>query len=174
LSSTNSNAQISAKTSSSGAVRTSGRSNDGSCSKNEIALFQCNANNKIISICGVREPSPHGRYHLTKGGSLDFVYPVKNGKLPPIKWARMGYSGGGEIQYSFFNEGYQYIVYSKIIRKGFDSKRRPLHDFIAGVHVRKDGITKSQLRCDNPEEAAKNENDPSHFMEQGDFVFLDD
>ena len=125
-----------------------------------------------ISVCaGSDGPGRRiARYRIGTPRHLEFEYPDSS-NASPIRWARTGYSGGGELQYRFINSGHEYIIYSSVTRDGLDRQHRPIPRFDAGVLVRREGRILSHLHCDNAEDAARGYEEPSDFMLEGEFIF---
>lgn len=144
------------------------------CHGNEAALFQCRAGGGRVDVCGGTDPSGrrYAQYRTGEAGHVASVYPERAGDSSPIRWAIMGYAGGGEIQYRFTKGGRDYIIYDRVVRDE-DRLRRPIPRFEAGVVVRLNGVTRSHLHCDNPEEN-RSYSRSEDFMPEGEFVFFDE
>lgn len=144
------------------------------CDDAESALMQCRVGSRTVSICaGVdRASQSYAQYRSGTPQNVELEYPGNSTSSAPIRWARTSYAGGGEIQYRFFNGGYEYIVYDRTVRAGVDRRGRPVPRFEAGMVVRRGGSVQSHLRCDNASEAGRGYTEPSDFMPEGEFVAL--
>lgn len=105
------------------------------CMAGEQPLFACPIGRKLVSVCS------SGR-----GATYRFGTPAKVELLSTaLSYARTWYSGGGEAQISFSNNGVRYIVYDRAVRTSFDGHNDT--QFSAGVLIQKDGRTISNARC---------------------------
>ena len=118
---------------------------DRMCRAAESVLFGCRIGKRWLAVCGGTNASglPYAQYRIGYPRQIELEYPNVNDGSPPLRWARTGYSGGGELQYIFNIKHSEHIVYSRVIRTGFDRKHRPIHKFESGVVVRKEGAIES-------------------------------
>jgi hypothetical protein len=72
------------------------------------------------------------------------------------------YSGGGALQIRFSNGGFDYAVYSRTVRTGFNGRNNPR--FSAGVLVRRGGRLLSNRSCTT---AVGGDAQPEDFMPEG-------
>jgi hypothetical protein len=91
-----------------------------------------------------------------------------------MTWSRHAYSGGGETQIAFARNGFDYVVYSRVVRTGFGPEGRHDPQDQAGVFVKKGGRTISDRRCtEAPGPAASapwvDEDAAEEFLEEGRF-----
>jgi hypothetical protein len=145
----------------------------GRCLDTEVTLFNCRAGNRSVAICGgtTRDRTRYARYSSGTRDNTDLEYPLDTNS-PPIRWARRGFSGGGGIQYMFFNNGNQYIAYSNITAIDHDRLHRPIPGFYAGVFVQRAGVVVSELQCTNAEDAGRGYDDPADYMPEGEYQEL--
>jgi hypothetical protein len=81
------------------------------CEAAETTIFACTLENgKALSVCSQGGDTATYRY----GGSPPELV-IQGGR-----WARVGYSGGGELQIAFDNGETRYIVFSRTVRTRFD------------------------------------------------------
>ena len=80
------------------------------CSVQETPIFACKlTNGKRVAVCGSGEWLGHYRY-----GSAKPELALDGGR-----YAYAMYSGGGESQIEFTNDGHRYIVFSRMVRTNF-------------------------------------------------------
>jgi hypothetical protein len=65
----------------------------------------------------------------------------------PARWASVAYAGGGEAQIAFAREGYDYIVFSRIVRTGFSEGQPNDPEMTDGVIVRRAGEDVATRTC---------------------------
>ena len=81
------------------------------CEAEETTIYACTLQNgKALSVCSRGGDMATYRYG---GSSPELV-------LQGGRWARVGYSGGGELQIAFDNGETRYIVFSRTVRTRFD------------------------------------------------------
>ena len=107
------------------------------CARPEVTLFSCPVGVKTVSVCA-------------HGGQAVYRY----GKVPRIeieghrlKFAETAFSGGGESQIVFENNGYRYIVYDSTVRTSFGADGKHDPKFMTGLIVQKAGRTISNASC---------------------------
>lgn len=116
------------------------RAHAAACAADETPIFACKfPDGKRVAVCG------------TKRGKAEYRF---GGDTPELvlsggKRAYTMYSGGGEGQIAFDNGDTRYIVFSRIIRTGFDERgnRPALSD---GVIVERAGQFLAIKKCDDP------------------------
>ena len=101
------------------------------------AVFSCKAGPRLVQV--VRSGSTLS-YRSTRNGRLELQ--ISGGVL-----ARTGFSGGGEIQTTFRNRGWRYVVYDRIVRTGFSGNNAPEEQ--AGVDVFEGARLVTHVRCDD-------------------------
>ena len=80
------------------------------CASGETPVFACDLpNGKRVAVCGLGEHL--GRYRY--GGESPEL------QIDGGEYAYAMYSGGGESQIAFENEGHRYIVFSRMVRTNF-------------------------------------------------------
>lgn len=118
---------------------------DSHCTKQELTLFNCRIDKKVVSVCASEPVSTKSGYLQYRFGSLaapELIYPSK--KIRPGKWLSgntLIFSGGGGAYLRFIRNRYHYVVYTAI-GHGWGEK--------AGVSIEKDGYRKVNLSCSNP------------------------
>lgn len=124
------------------------RASAASCLAGEQPVFACRAGQRAITLCG----TPRGAeitgvtYRMQNNGRTELTY----GRTPRerMDWGYRGYSGGGEAQAMFDRGGYKYVVFSRVVRTGFETTNNPRFD--AGVLVQRGGRTLQTIRCTAP------------------------
>lgn len=121
------------------------------CRANEQVVFQCPIGGRMASVCAGRSLDvPTVQYRFGRPGKIELEHPKAAGKL---SWARTGYSGGGELQINFSNEGYRYVLYSRMVRTGFGAEgNNPKSE--TGVAVIRRNKVISDRRCNDPDKEA--------------------
>lgn len=133
-----------------GAEAGAGRAETGLCQPGEDVIFQCSAGREMVAVCAGQAGAgtSYVQYRFGSPGNIELAYPAeRRGGPGTLKWARTGYSGGGEAQIGFTNGGHQYVVYSRVVRTGFgaDGQNNPQEE--AGLFVKKDGKLVSEKKC---------------------------
>lgn len=105
----------------------------------ERVAFTCRAGPRVVSV--VRSGSTLA-YRSTRGGAVEIQ--VSGGRM-----AERAYSGGGELQASFVNGPWTYVVYERVVRTGFGRTNDPRDE--AGVDVLLRGHAASSRSCSDPE-----------------------
>lgn len=81
------------------------------CSDAETTIFACTVKGgKTVSVCSTGGKSATYRF----GGNEPEI------ELQGGSWARVGYSGGGELQIAFDNDDTRYVVFSRTVRTNFE------------------------------------------------------
>lgn len=106
------------------------------CSAGERPLFACPIGRKLVSVCS------NGKAATYRFGQLGRVELSSN----KLAFADAMYSGGGETQISFMNNGFNYIVFDRGVRQMVRGELGGTA-FSAGVLVRKNGRTVSKSEC---------------------------
>ena len=81
-----------------------------SCREEEITIWACTMENgKRVAICS------------TGGAAATYRYGADTAEieLEGGRWARVGYSGGGELQIAFDNGDTRYVAFGRTIRTNF-------------------------------------------------------
>lgn len=153
------------------------------CRTGEKFLFACDLGRSKVAVCGGTSPSgrDYAQYRFGRPGRLELVHPagLEEG-AGSMTWAFTGYSGGGESQIRFVNEGVEYVVYSSVTRAGFDEENFSAHDFRGGLLVRRGNRTLSKMSCQASADAQPDINNGAdaqvdlmmtkRFMPEGAFV----
>lgn len=111
------------------------------CAADETPIFSCKfRDEKRVAVCGVSEW--HGRYRFGR----DTAELELNGG----NYAYTMYSGGGEGQIAFDNGDTRYIVFSRMVRTGFDENgnRPAISD---GIVIERGGRFVDIKLCDDPD-----------------------
>lgn len=111
------------------------------CSADETPIFACKfKDGKRVAVCGVSEW--YGRYRF---GSATTELDLNGGN-----YAYTMYSGGGEGQIAFVNGDTRYIVFSRMVRTGFDENgNRPA--FSDGIVIERGGKFLDIKLCEDPD-----------------------
>lgn len=120
------------------------------CRADEIAVFECEAEETLIAICtGRTSPSRMTtQYRYGRLGAIEFSYPdpSRNHENNMYFWMK-GYSGGGESRIEFWNAGYLYAVYDRITRTSFGHDGRHDPQVESGVSIMRAGDEIRDRRC---------------------------
>lgn len=121
------------------------------CRTGEQALFQCQAGAKTIALCaGGVGGERYVQYRFGTPGNVELAYPARG--MAGLARANIPFSGGGETQVNFSNGDFQYSVFSRMIRTGFDERgNRP--QFSAGVSIFRGGQQLTDHGCTAPVDA---------------------
>ncbi len=111
------------------------------CTADEEAIFACTLENgKRVAVCSDTPGLAQYRYG---GDGPELV--LAGGELGIV-----GYSGGGESQIAFDNDGYRYVVFSRMVRTNFTADE-PNYPAISDGVVLLEGERLADLhRCDDP------------------------
>jgi hypothetical protein len=126
------------------------------CTVNEVALFTCNTNNRIISLCGSKEtsgPNSYIQYRFGKPNKVELVYPEQKKPITP-KIFETGYNtyshGSQESAVSFSIGSYTYTIHSDLILDGSDEMNNAEPSEYgphAGVLIERKGNTIRDISC---------------------------
>lgn len=107
------------------------------CLPGETALFQCPIGGQHVAVCA-RDAVATYRYGLP--GRIEL-------SSRRLRFARQGFSGGGEAQITATNGAYRYTVFDRLVRTGFgpDGLNHPGED--AGLIVRHGDRIVSTRQC---------------------------
>jgi hypothetical protein len=157
------------------------------CRAGELFIFACSLGREMVAVCGGRSPSGRGYAQYRHGvpGNLDLVYPGALDAGPgSLSSAFRGYSGGGESQIRFVNDGVEYVVYSRMTRTGFGPDGNNNNDFEGGLFVRRGTRMISNRRCvasadpqpdvNNGADATVDLSTAERYMPEGAFVEWDE
>jgi hypothetical protein len=126
----------------------------GLCAPDETVLFQCSlAEGKRVAVCASSAASS-ASYRFGKPGAVELEYPGTAG-AGRLSWAQTAYSGGGEAQIRFAKDGYDYVVYSRVVRTGFAPGGTNDPKDEAGVLVLKGERVVANNRCVAAEDPAE-------------------
>ena len=109
------------------------RIHQAACKPDETPIFTCTfADGKRVAVCGAGEWLGHYRF----GGATPEI------ELAGGKYANAMYSGGGEDQIAFDNGDTRYIVFSRMVRTGFDENGNApaISDDTEGPPIRTDHL----------------------------------
>jgi hypothetical protein len=111
------------------------------CSPKEAPIFACNlGNGKRIAVCSGGEYSAQYRY-----GSSTPELVIDGGEF-----GYQMYSGGGEGQIAFNNEGFRYVVFSRMVRTNFTAGEPNYPALTDGVIVLRGEDFVAMHLCDDP------------------------
>ena len=108
------------------------------CSRGEKRLFSCGIGRKLVSVCSRSDGT--ATYRFGRPGHVQ----MRAGNL---RFAQRAYSGGGEQQIWFENNGYRYVVYERLVRTAFGQDGRHDPQASAGLLVQQGGKTLSDRQC---------------------------
>lgn len=138
------------------------------CRSGESAIHQCRTTaGKALAICSAGGATATYRY-----GSAKPEIEVESGR-----WARVGYSGGGELQIAFDNGDTTYVVFSRTIRTNFTADKPNNPAMSDGVIVLRQGkFAGMQLCADGGNGADYNESTEAAMqrLPQSDDLFTDE
>ena len=147
----------------------------GLCSAGETPLFQCRIGAEQVAVCGGRSASgqSYAQYRSEQPGAVTMSYPAgREGGAGNMVRASIPYSGGGEAQFHFTNQGDHTIVYSRVVRTGFGTTNNP--QFSAGVAVRRGGRLVSDRACSDGDSANVDLGAAEPFVPEGAPARFDD
>lgn len=133
------------------------------CVVTEQVIFQCRIGSRMASVCA-NKSTKAAQYRFGKPGAVELAYPASSSGS--ITWARVGYSGGGELQLSFSNNQHKYILYSRVVRTGFGPGTND-PSFEAGVAVARGNKLVSDRRCSDTDDPFRS--DPESVLSEGEF-----
>lgn len=131
------------------------------CAVGEAVIFHCGIGRKMVSVCGGRATAPHAQYRFGTPGDIELAFPGP-GEQSRLVYEREAYSGGGALRIMFTRGGYDYAVYSRTVRTGFNGRNNP--QFSDGVMVSRGGRLVSDRACTSPVRA---DAQPEDFMAEG-------
>ena len=142
------------------------------CHPGEAVIFACNIGAKLAAVCGGKSPSGArcAQYRYGVPGKLELTYPG-DGASGGLAHAETAYSGGGESQILFKNAGFQYVVYSRMVRTNFKANEPNNPAFEAGVAVMKGDKLVGNRKCANPSDVDVDVAAASKFMPEGEFIY---
>lgn len=142
------------------------------CRPGETVIFACAIGQKLAAVCGGTSASgaTYAQYRYGLPGKLELTYPG-DGASGGLSHAETAYSGGGESQVLFTNGGFQYVVYSRMVRTNFKANQPNNPAFEAGVEVIKGDKLVGNRKCANPENVDVDTEAAGKFMPEGDFVY---
>ncbi len=109
------------------------------CAADETPIFTCNfKDGKRVAVCGAGEGN--GRYRY--GGSTPEI------EINGGQYASVMYSGGGEAQIAFDNGDTRYIVFSRMVRTGFDADGNNVPAISDGIVIERSGKFLDIKLCD--------------------------
>ena len=112
------------------------------CKADETPIFTCKlSGGKRVAVCGAGEWQGHYRY----GGDTPEL------ELDGGQYGYTMYSGGGEGQIAFDNGDTRYIVFSRMVRTGWDDEGHNLPAISDGVVVERGGKFLDIKLCDDPD-----------------------
>ena len=107
------------------------------CARPEVTLFSCPVGLKSVSVCA------HGDQAVYRYGKVPRIELEGN----RLSFAETAFSGGGETQIIFENNGYRYIIYDSLVRTGFGANGLHRPKATTGLMVQKSGRIVSNARC---------------------------
>lgn len=105
----------------------------------ERIAYSCKAGDRTVQVIRIGDVLA---YRSFRSGRLEL-------QVPGGRTARAMYSGGGELQASFRNGPWIYVVYERTVRRGFGRHNDTV--FEAGVDVVRGNRTVSRRSCDDSE-----------------------
>ena len=144
----------------------------GLCRTDELVIFQCAAARKRVALCAGRTRSGERsiQYRFGTPDLIELVFPPDPEEGPTrMHWARHGYSGGGEMQVRFATGGFDYVVYSRVVRTGFGPDGHFDPRFESGVAVVRDNRLVSDITCREPPDPWVHEQGIESFLPEGEF-----
>lgn len=121
------------------------------CQAAEQPLFQCRIGRRQVALCagGGAEGERYVQYRYGRPGRVELAFPERG--RAGLSWARIGYSGGGEMQVNFTNEGRRHVLYSRMVRTRFDGVNNAPR-FSAGVAVIRGDRTIFDQQCSDTDD----------------------
>ncbi|WP_120717721.1 hypothetical protein [Tsuneonella amylolytica] len=108
------------------------------CRAGETAIFQCRTGTgETIAVCSAG------------GGTARYAFGRASPEIELTggRWARIGYSGGGELQIAFDNGPVRYVVFSRTVRTNFAAGEPNDPAMSDGVVVLRDGRFDGMQTC---------------------------
>ncbi len=129
------------------------------CLRGEEPLFSCPVRERIASVCG------RGGEAVYRFGHPSRIELQARG----LTNAERAFSGAGETQIAFENNGSRYVIYDRLVRTSFGAAGHHDPQATAGVIVRKGGKLVSNATCDGSGGAGISPT-ASKYMSGGAFV----
>lgn len=108
------------------------------CGPKETTIFACAVRSgKTLAVCSSGGNSATYRF----GGDRPEI------ELEGGRWARAGYSGGGELQIAFENSNTSYVVFSRMVRTNFTAGEPNNPAMSDGVVVLQNGQFRGMQLC---------------------------
>jgi hypothetical protein len=126
------------------------------CTTDEVSVFSCNTNNRIISLCGSKKNSgstSYVQYRFGRPNRIELVYPEqkKPATAKTFKTRFNNYAHGSTESTVSFSIGiYTYTVHSDLILGGSDEMNNAepgVYGPHAGVLIEKRGETIRDITC---------------------------
>ncbi|RNJ63473.1 MAG: hypothetical protein EDM03_03425 [Porphyrobacter sp. IPPAS B-1204] len=112
------------------------------CAADETPVFTCTfKDGKRVAVCGAGEGN--GRYRF--GGATPEI------EIDGGQYTSVMYSGGGESQIAFDNGDTRYIVFSRMVRTGFDEDGNNLPAISDGIVIERGGKFLDIKLCEDPD-----------------------
>ena len=112
------------------------------CAADEVPIFTCTfRNGKRVAVCGAGEWSGQYRY----GGDTPEIA-INGGQ-----YASVMYAGGGEAQIAFDNGDTRYIVFSRMVRTGYDEDGNNVPAISDGIVIERGGRFLDIRLCEGPD-----------------------
>lgn len=109
------------------------------CASDEVPIFTCTfRNGKRVAVCGAGEWTGQYRY----GGDTPEIA-INGGQ-----YASVMYAGGGEAQIAFDNGDTRYIVFSRMVRTGYDEDGNNVPAISDGIVIERGGRFLDIRLCD--------------------------
>lgn len=125
------------------------------CTAQEVVLFSCETESRIISLCGSiipNESTNYMQYRYGKPDNVEIAYPKTN--KPPIKVFSRHFeswdNGSAELVISFKNGKYIYSVYADLLvgsPDAMNNDRSGEYGHHAGVRVTSNGKLLRDIKC---------------------------
>ncbi len=146
----------------------------GLCGPGETVIFECRLGAKRVAVCGgTGTAGAYAQYRLGTPAKLELEYPARtDGGLGGMHHAETAYSGGGEAQVIFPSGGFQYVVYSRMVRTNFKANEPNDPAFEAGVEVLKGDKAVSKRKCTPTGGGDVDVEAAAKFMPEGEFIYL--
>lgn len=120
------------------------------CGPKETTIFACTVGSgKTLAVC--LKGGDRATYRF--GGDTPEI------ELEGGRWARVGYSGGGELQIAFDNANTRYVVFSRTVRTNFTAGEPNDPAMSDGVVVLQNGQFRGMQQC-------REDSDQSYYGER--------
>ena len=115
------------------------------CTPIERVAYACTAGAKLVSLCALGDGLT---YRYGKPGKPELSYPAAGAAArTAFRFSSTAYSGGGEARVRFTNGGYEYVLYTALIARGWNADGTRDGGTYDGVLVRKRGRNVANIRC---------------------------